>query len=514
MYPLEPKEPEQFSRLNPAAGSLVCFAVTFFPLALGILLSLRLNQGNMAWLMWRAPLAIFLFAFTLRLFRLCNSKHLALSLLPTAVATQLVFKWANPDMYFEVLPFLLFMGVVLFVGETGMSFGGWFARRTDSLTSRRTVFLMLLMGVLFITVGPCLCWLAIERITSFRAEAMKPAQFKANANDLERTVIVPILDAPLSVGTNVIWCGTMQLAWNELCSLVGEDVHMENEDRIAGRLNMRSVTTNNFDEKTCLVTSELANNTSLSDLRTRVAAKFDGAVTPDLIPSVDILAKNSVVLYSCLFVNMPFEWAFDRLRKPLRFGQENVATFGIDGDLGISKRARSVRAQVKVCDIRGKDDFVVELKTKRSTHQLILAKIPPEATLIGAVNSVLKRITVPQFRSPPRFDRLIIPVADYDLARGYPELVGRALRVKNPLFSDMPIVAANQSIRFKLDESGAVLKSEARIVLGGISVEDPPDLIFDKPFLVLLKCTTSDKPYFAMWVDNPEVLVKFGKDVR
>lgn len=514
MHPLEPKAPEQSLRMNSVTGSLVCFAVTFLPLALGILLSVRLNQGNMDWLIWPTPLTVFLFAFTLRLFQLCNSTHLALSLLPTAVATRLVFRWANPDMYFELLPFILFMGVVLLVGGTGMSIGGWFARRTDSFTSRRTVFLTLLAGFLFITVGPCLYGLATERISSFRADTMKPAHFKTNATDLKRTVIVPILDAPLSVGTNMIWCGTMQLAWNELCSLVGEDVHMENEDRIAGQLNMRSVTTNNFDEKTCLVAAELAKNTSLNDLRTRVADKFDGAFTPEMIPTIDIRAKNSVVLYSCLFVNMPFEWAFDRLKNPLRFGQENVSTFGIDGGLGLSKRERSVRTQVKVCDIRGKDDFVVELKTKRSNHQLILAKIPPEATLIGAVNSILERITVPQVRSPPRFGRLIIPVADYDLARGYPELVDRALRVKNPLFADMPIVAANQSIRFKLDESGAVLNSEARLVAACKSIEEPPDLIFDKPFLVLLKCTTSDKPYFAMWVDNSEVLVKFGRDTR
>ncbi len=57
-----------------------------------------------------------------------------------------------------------------------------------------------------------------------------------------------------------------------------------------------------------------------------------------------------------------------------------------------------------------------------------------------------------------------------------------------------------------------MLKSESMIALACKSAieKDPPNLIFDKPFLVLLKLATSDKPYFAMWVDNPEVLVRYA----
>jgi hypothetical protein len=44
--------------------------------------------------------------------------------------------------------------------------------------------------------------------------------------------------------------------------------------------------------------------------------------------------------------------------------------------------------------------------------------------------------------------------------------------------------------------------------------DECPDLVFDKPFLVLLKLASSDKPYFAMWVDNSEVLVRYAEPGR
>ena len=75
----------------------------------------------------------------------------------------------------------------------------------------------------------------------------------------------------------------------------------------------------------------------------------------------------------------------------------------------------------------------------------------------------------------------------------------------------MPIVLAVQNIRFRLDEHGAILKSEAA---DGEEVrvrkpKKPRQFIFDKPFLILLERKDAAQPYFALWVDNPELLVPF-----
>ncbi len=47
----------------------------------------------------------------------------------------------------------------------------------------------------------------------------------------------------------------------------------------------------------------------------------------------------------------------------------------------------------------------------------------------------------------------------------------------------------------------------------GCSAPAPPPavkhvMIFDEPFLILLQRREADVPYFAMWVANPELLVK------
>jgi hypothetical protein len=446
--------------------------------------------------------------FALRLFQFCDMRHLALSLIPAGfIAFGLIF-WRDHHLDTDAAGITLaLMGAILFAGAVGMSLGECLCRRSESFTRKTVIRVTILTLAMCFLFGPSLYHNAVAQVTAHQADVMAPSQLKANVNDLKRTVIVPTLEAPLSGGTNVIWCGTMQLAWNELCALTGEDVHMENEDPAVGQLNRRAVTTEDLDERTFIATAVLADAASLSDLRKRVAAKYNGLVTPELIPSADTLPQNSVLVYSSLFVNMPFQWAFDRLKRPLRFGADDVTAFGIDDDLG--DRERLVRSQVKVFDFRDSDNFVVELKTKRARHQLILAKLPPEATLEGTVRSALTRMTAPPNQSPSWFNHLIVPIADYDLVRRYPELVGRPLRVQNPSFANQPIIAANQSIRFKLDERGAVLKSESSYTVAAKYAEQPPDLIFDKPFLVLLKCANSDKPYFAMWVDNTEVLVPF-----
>ena len=95
-----------------------------------------------------------------------------------------------------------------------------------------------------------------------------------------------------------------------------------------------------------------------------------------------------------------------------------------------------------------------------------------------------------------------MPILNFDIARDYRELTGKPVAVKSRRFRGQQIAMARQQVRFRLDERGAVLKSEA-IVAVGIA----EDIIFDKPFLVMLQYEKGKQPYFALWVDNPEILV-------
>ena len=68
---------------------------------------------------------------------------------------------------------------------------------------------------------------------------MVPAQLQASATELTRTLIAPTLGVPIAEGTNIVWCGTFQLVWGELCKVANGPVHMDNEPPLVEQLNQK-----------------------------------------------------------------------------------------------------------------------------------------------------------------------------------------------------------------------------------------------------------------------------------
>jgi hypothetical protein len=148
------------------------------------------------------------------------------------------------------------------------------------------------------------------------------------------------------------------------------------------------------------------------------------------------------------------------------------------------------------------DTAIIELNTLSTNDRLILAMIPPRETLLETVKYVQSSISNKTPQVLQEASSLRIPVLNLKFKKHYNELSG-IIRSRNPRFDGNQLFA-DQLIRFKLDETGAILKSEAHIYMG-IS----QDIIFGKPFLIMLQQKDSPMPYFALWVDNPEVLVTF-----
>ena len=144
-----------------------------------------------------------------------------------------------------------------------------------------------------------------------------------------------------------------------------------------------------------------------------------------------------------------------------------------------------------VYDYKSVDDFIVELKTQSQSDRLILAEIPWERTLAETVATVWTRLQQSKPGSMQRHTDLFIPVIDFDVLRHYHELAD--------------IGVALQQIRFKLSVRGAILKSESVIVKAAAF----KNLVFDKPFLVMIRRTDASQPYFALWIANAELLVPF-----
>ncbi|WP_319586301.1 hypothetical protein [uncultured Desulfobulbus sp.] len=331
-----------------------------------------------------------------------------------------------------------------------------------------------------------------------------PAYLKKNADELKGTIVTPHMEQKIVPGKNVLWCSTFQLAWNELCDLGGGSVKLKLDSSMADILSKRGASKADIDDASYVAVAGFAEDGSVEKIRQELKTKFNGQESPDLLNR--LAPKSGFIAYGYLFKSLPFEWAFDRFSDKLTFQDKKVECFGVEQYLPEDepREARSGK-QISILDYKDQDDFIIELKTLQKKDHLILAKIKPLETLDQTVRSVMNRMKNGRPVDFTDSADMYIPVLDFDLLKDYSELK-RIIQSSNKRLNGQPIEVALQSIRFRLDETGAVLKSEAIMV----ACLSRTNLVFDKPFLVLLQRDSAKNPYFALWVGNTELLLPGG----
>jgi hypothetical protein len=164
---------------------------------------------------------------------------------------------------------------------------------------------------------------------------------------------------------------------------------------------------------------------------------------------------------------------------------------------------------VLIYDYKSPDDFIIELKSKSTDDQLILAKVDPGATLGATTRTVLQRMKL----APPEYtdagDALAVPKLNFDLRKDFQELEGLTLKPgpSAKIHHELMLSKVQQLVRFQLNEKGAVLKSEATVVAIATVMMTRHRLIFDRPFLLLLKQKNAPLPYLELWVANATLLI-------
>jgi hypothetical protein len=337
--------------------------------------------------------------------------------------------------------------------------------------------------------------------------------------DLDRdksTYVTPHLQAPIVDGQNLVWCATFQLAWDELCAAAGGDVHLAPpEDPMVSVLDRHPITTADLDPDSYLAIAGKVRDGIYARISQTMHDRFADA-KPRLMPTPrDAVLPDDIVAYCYLFKKLDFPVPFERLDMPLDFAGTKVTAFGMAPDKsGHEKMAQNVT----ILDYLDRDDFLIELKIKSPKDHLVLAKIKPGKTLEETIKAVQTRQAAATPFSARPIDILTVPKMNFDIDRSYPELDGKLIvRPLATALGGLWIHKAVQNIRFQMDEKGVVLQSEAKMVAIGCS-DDVPNhpllLEFDKPFLLLMSREGGKHPYFAMWVNNPALLVKTEKNTR
>ena len=341
--------------------------------------------------------------------------------------------------------------------------------------------------------------------SSFSSEHL----LQSKASELGSTVVVPHVGVPIKLNENVIWCSTFQLAWNEACELVGEDIHMYQEPSFVELLNKRTSKRSDLDEESFVALAGHVGDGIFSEIRAELNNKFKGAASPRIIPDEMGMRPQDIIAYAYLFKNLEFPNKFEKLDNPISFANSKVRCFGV----GESYKAGHIDmcGQVLIHDYKSSEDFVIELLTNSPIDQVILAKINHDDTLESTIANVLDRISEGESSNMQPGDILKVPKFNFDIHRKYMEIEHKKLIIKNPAIAqDLMVLSAEQLIRFQMDEEGVKLLSESSMSFGCSAAYQPFTehiMIFDGPFLVLMKNKESNVPYFAMWISNPELLI-------
>jgi hypothetical protein len=242
------------------------------------------------------------------------------------------------------------------------------------------------------------------------------------------------------------------------------------------------------------------------------------------------MRENTIVSYSFLNVDVGFKHPFFTKKSAFSFEDSNrvrsdvkafcAQTSSLDTDV------KPVREQVEILYYKHgqqqePDEFAVDLCKNTEPYQVILARIPRCNTLKEALAAAEKKIA--EFKNNPDYevlhklrtiDRLIVPDVLYKLTHQFSELNRKPL--ENRDWPGYFILEALQIIDFALSRTGITIKSSAIITVppfanrGRRLREVPRYFYFNRPFLVYVKKRQGDtKPFFAMWVDNAELMKKF-----
>lgn len=337
------------------------------------------------------------------------------------------------------------------------------------------------------------------------------------SSQLQGTIITSHLEQDVPPAKNVLYCSTLQLAWAALeDEVIGEKIRLEGDPLVVKALDKRLSTRNDLSEECYVAMAERLTEEFLQRLNKILKEKFGDQAPPEVKESIPP-GPPRFLAYACLFKNLEFLVPFELLPNELPFHsgdntlEGRAIAFGID-DYRDEGKPREMGKQVRAVQYRDGDQFIVEMESKSKDDQILLAKVKPGKTLLETIEAVEQTAkegcsTQPLLKEE---ETLRIPVLNFNVKHTFSELSGKKFANKGK--EDWAIDQAIQWTRFRLNQKGALLKSEARIMVRGCAPSPdyvpPRRFVFDKPFLICLKQKGARYPYFAMWVGNTELMVK------
>ena len=320
--------------------------------------------------------------------------------------------------------------------------------------------------------------------------------------------MTPTYTSKLStMDSNKVWVGTFNLVWNDFMNDVvkGKIEFEDGKSELANELNKQSFKANQLSENSYFKIHGQAMGEDLKNkIKNGIKQKFNE--DSKLIDKIDWNDPNGYVLYAILKKEFNFLEPFSTAMESMKFNnsETRVKCFGVD----CSTKPEASK-NVEILFYNSEEDFAIKLKTKEG-EDVILYKTTGENKSFEENYEEIKK-QQSGYSGKPTFeedDMLRIPFIKVNAEINYDELCGR--EIKNRGYY---IKQALQTIDFELNNIGGSVKSEAAIdaTKEGI-IKNSRKMIFDSDFILYLKEENKEQPYFALKVDNTDVLVPASVD--
>lgn len=330
------------------------------------------------------------------------------------------------------------------------------------------------------------------------------ATMKIIRNFTGKAEITPTYTSKLStMNSNKVWVGTFNLVWNDFMNdIVKGKVEFEDgESELANELNKQSFKVEQLSENSYFKIHGQAYGGELKNkIKNEIKQKFNE--DSQLIDKIDWNDSNGYVLYAMLKKEFEFLEPFSTSVGSITFNnsEDRIKCFGVD-----SSNNPVASKNVEILFYNSENDFAIKLKTKEK-EEVILYKTTGENKSFEENYLEIKE-QESNFSEKNIFeenDVLRIPFIKVNAEINYDELCGR--EIKNSTYY---IKQALQTIDFELNNVGGSVKSEAVIdATQKACTEKPRKMIFDSDFILYLKEESKEQPYFALKVDNTDVLVE------
>ena len=340
--------------------------------------------------------------------------------------------------------------------------------------------------------------IVIAMITSGAVVATKIIKDKVNNAKLSAGFSGRIGNIP----GNKVWVGTFDIAWNEFINYLGSPIEFENStSELASNLNKQSFTKDMLNENSYYIEQGPVSPKLKEEIEKNLKEKF--GVSSDVLDDINWnTSNNEYLIYSMLNKTFTFKTPFLELgKKPFGNSKNEVKYFGLD-----CSTIEDTFEQVTALFYNSDTDFAVKIDTVEG-EEVILYRTNQITNFQDTYKEVEEKTSVYSGKKSMvrEKDELKIPFIKVNATINYDELCNKPIKNTNGAY----LLSAVQNVNFSLTNFGGNLSSEAYVgCYMSASLEEPRYFNFTDTFVLYLKEKDKNKPYFALLVDNTDVLLE------